>query len=60
MGRCHGHSTYGRPCCRREEGSSDTAHRNAYRQLRLHTPRQFPKMIRQSLRKDLRAAYLVA
>lgn len=40
-------------CCRREQGSSDTAHQNAYRQLRLYTICHFPETIRQSLRKDL-------
>ncbi len=39
-------------CCRREEGSSDTAHKSAYRQLWLYTIRHFPEMIGQSLRKD--------
>lgn len=36
----------------REEFSSDTAHRNAYRQLWLYTIRHFPEMIGCSLRKD--------
>ena len=38
--------------CQKEEGSSDTAHRNAYRQLWLYTIRHYPEMIGQPLRRD--------
>ena len=37
---------------RREEDSSDIAHKSAYRQLWLYTIRHFPEMIGQPLRKD--------
>lgn len=39
-------------CCRREEDSSDEAHKSAYRQLWLYTIRHFPEMIGQPLRRD--------
>lgn len=39
-------------CYRREELSSDTAHKSAYRQLWLYTIRHFPEMIGQPLRRD--------
>ena len=39
-------------CYWKEEDSSDTAHKNAYRQLWLYTIRHFPEMIGQPLRKD--------
>ena len=38
--------------CRKEEDSSDTAYRSAYRQRWLYTLRHFPEMISQPLRRD--------